>query len=182
MSRIGKKIRTLPAGVTATIQGATLSVKGPRGELAMAIHPRVTVALENNALTVSVADENSKRDRALWGTFSSLIENMIDGVTKGFEKKLEINGVGFKATLKGKTLVLEVGLSHPVEVEPLSGITFSVEKNIITVAGNDKHQVGEQAAIVRRVRKPEPYKGKGIKYVDEVIRRKAGKAATKAAA
>lgn len=182
MSRIGKKIRILPAGVTLEVKGSDLTVKGPKGTLVQKLHPRVTVVNSNGEVTVQVVNGENTRDRALWGTFSSLIENMIDGVTQGFKKQLEINGVGFKANLKGTTLNLEVGFTNPVEIKPLPGISFKVEKNIITVEGADKQVVGEMAAMIRRVRKPEPYKGKGIKYVDEVIQRKAGKTAAKAAA
>ena len=182
MSRIGKKIRTLPAGVTLDVKGTELTVKGPKGTLVQKLHPRVTVVNNNGEVTVQVVNGENKRDRALWGTFSSIIENMIEGVTAGFKKQLEINGVGFKAAMKGTTLSLDVGFTNPVEVKPLTGITFKVEKNVITVEGSDKQLVGEMAATIRRVRKPEPYKGKGIKYVDEVIHRKAGKTAAKAAA
>lgn len=182
MSRIGKKIRTLPAGVTLEVQGSDIVVKGPKGALKQKLHPRVTVVIKGSEVTVQVVNGENKRDRALWGTFSSIIENMIEGVTAGFKKQLEINGVGYKATLKGTSLSLDVGYSNPVEVKPLAGITFKVEKNVITVEGTDKQLVGEMAAIIRKVRKPEPYKGKGIKYIDEVIHRKAGKTAAKAAA
>jgi len=182
MSRIGKKVRELPAGVSAEVKGTELVVKGPKGELKQALHPHVTVVINGTSVTTQVANGENKRDRALWGTFSSIIENMIEGVTKGFKRQLEVNGVGFKASLKGADLKLEVGFSHPIEVKPLAGIKFSVEKNIVTVEGIDKQLVGEMAAIVRRVRKPEPYKGKGIKYVEETLRRKAGKTAAKAAA
>lgn len=182
MSRIGKKIRSLPVGVIAEVKGNQLVVKGPKGELRQTIHPRVTVVIEENSIRVGVADEGAMRDRALWGTFSSLINNMIVGVTTGFKKQLEMSGVGYKSQLKGGNLVLEVGFSHPVEVTPLPGIKFTVEKNIITVEGTDKAVVGEMAATIRRVKKPEPYKGKGIKYTTETIRRKAGKTAAKAAA
>lgn len=182
MSRIGKKIRVLPAGVTAEVKANELVVKGPKGTLTQALHPHVTIVVAGNEITTKVANETNGRDRALWGTFSSIIENMIEGVSTGFKRQLEINGVGYKAALKGANLSLEVGFSHPVEVKPLPGIKFAVEKNIITVEGSDKQAVGEMAATIRRVRKPEPYKGKGIKYVEEVIRRKAGKTATKAAA
>lgn len=182
MSRIGKKIRKLPAGVTLEVKGSELVVKGPKGTLIQKLHPRVSVVLKGDEVTVQVVNGENKRDRALWGTFSSIIENMIDGVANGFKKQLEISGVGFKATLKGTALSLDVGFTNPVEIKPLPGITFTVEKNIITVSGIDKQLVGEMAATVRRVRKPEPYKGKGIKYVDEVIHRKAGKTAAKAAA
>ncbi len=181
MSRIGKKIRILPAGVTAEVKANALVVKGPKGELRQDLHPHVTVVVNGSEVTTQVANETNKRDRALWGTFSSIIENMIEGVTHGFKRQLEINGVGFKAGLKGTNLTLDVGFSHPVEIKPLTGIKFAVEKNIITVEGTDKQLVGEMAATIRRVKKPEPYKGKGIKYVEEVLRRKAGKTATKAA-
>ncbi len=182
MSRIGKKIHTIPAGVTTTITENHVTVKGPKGELSLALHPHVSVVKNDQSLTIKVVSEENKRDRALWGTFSSLIENMLLGVTTPFKKQLEINGVGYKAALKGKNLSLEVGYTHPVEVVPPTGISFSVEKNTITVEGIDKHQVGEMAAQIRAVRKPEPYKGKGIKYSTETIRRKAGKTAAKAAA
>ena len=181
MSRIGKKIRTLPAGVTAEIKGLDLVIKGPKGELRLRIHPRITVAINGSELSVTVANEKIKKDRALWGTFSSIIGNMITGVSVGFKKELEINGVGFKAATKGANLLLEVGYSHPVEVAPIPGVKFSVDKNIITIEGFDKQVVGEMAAQVRAIKKPEPYKGKGIKYIDEVVRRKAGKTAAKAA-
>ena len=182
MSRIGKKIRTIPAGVTAEIKGSELVVKGPKGELRLAIHPRVTLVVANGEISVTVANENLKKDRALWGTFSSIIENMLDGVTKGFKKQLEINGVGYKAAMKGENLSLDVGYSNPVEVRAVKAIKFSVDKNLITIEGPDKQVVGEMAAQIRAVRKPEPYKGKGIKYSDETIRRKAGKTAAKTAA
>ncbi|MFA7654202.1 MAG: 50S ribosomal protein L6 [Candidatus Magasanikbacteria bacterium] len=182
MSRIGKKIRTIPAGVTAEIKSDELVVKGPKGELKLIIHPRVTLVIANGTIAVQVANENLKKDRALWGTFSSIIENMLDGVTKGFKRQLEINGVGYKATMKGVNLVLDVGLTNAVEVKPVKDIKFLVEKNLITVEGVDKQVVGEIAAQIRAVKKPEPYKGKGIKYLEEVIRRKAGKTAAKASA
>lgn len=181
MSRIGKKIRVVPAGVTFEVKANELTVKGPKGELKQTLHPHVSVIVNGSEVSVKVVNENNKKDRALWGTFSSIIENMIEGVTTGFKKQLEINGVGYKASLKGALLNLEVGFSHPVEVQPIPGIKFSVEKNIITIEGSDKQLVGEMAATIRRVKKPEPYKGKGIKYTDEVIRRKAGKTAAKAA-
>lgn len=182
MSRIGKKIRQLPSGVSAEVKGAELAIKGPKGELKQRLHPHVSVVINGSELTVQVANSQNKRDRALWGTFSSIIHNMIQGVTAGFQKKLEINGVGYKAALKGTDLSLEVGFTHPVLVKAPAGITFLVEKNVITITGSDKQLVGETAAGIRKIRKPEPYKGKGIKYADEVLRRKAGKAAAKAAA
>ena len=182
MSRIGKKIRKLPAGVTAELKANELVVKGPKGELKQVIHPRVTVVIKDGEITTQVINTENTRDRSLWGTFSSIIENMIEGVTNGFKKQLEINGVGYKAAVKGALLSLEVGFSHSVEVQPMPGVTFKVEKNIITVEGIDKQLVGEMAAMIRRVRKPEPYKGKGIKYLEETIVRKAGKTAAKTAA
>ena len=182
MSRVGKKNITIPAGVTAGVEKNQVFVKGPKGELRLTLHPRVTVAFEQNNIITSVANENNKQDRSLWGTFSSLMANMVEGVTQGFKKQLEISGVGYKANMKGANLMLEVGFSHPVEVKPVDGVKFSVEKNIITVEGADKQLVGEMAAAIRKVKKPEPYKGKGIKYSDEVVRRKAGKTAAKGAA
>lgn len=182
MSRIGKKIIAIPAGVTAGVEKNQVFVKGPKGELRLALHPRVTIAFDQNQISTTVANENNKQDRSLWGTFSSLVLNMVKGVTEGFTKKLEINGVGYKAAMKGANLMLEVGFSHPVEVKPVAGVKFSVDKNIITVEGADKQLVGEMSAQIRKVKKPEPYKGKGIKYSDEVVRRKAGKTAAKGAA
>jgi len=181
MSRVGKIIRKIPTGVTVEIKDGQLFVSGPKGRLSLNIHPRVVVAQNEGTLTVSVVDENNKKDRALWGTFGSLIDNLFDGVTKGFKKELEINGVGFKVNMKGADLSLEVGYSHPVVFKAPAGISFKVEKNIITVEGIDKQLVGETAAQIRKIRKPEPYKGKGIKYLDEIIRRKAGKTAAKTA-
>ncbi len=181
MSRIGKKIRPIPTGVTVEINKVNLKVKGPKGELTLKLHPRVIVTQKDNNLEFSVRNENDKNERALWGTFSSLVNNMIDGVTNGFKKELEINGVGFRASMKGQNLSLEIGFSHPVEVKPMPGTSLKVEKNVITVEGTDKQVVGEMAAIIRGLKKPEPYKGKGIKYMDEVVRRKAGKTAAKGA-
>ncbi len=181
MSRIGKKKITIPAGVTAGIEKNQVTVKGPKGELKLNLHPRVVVVCDKNEISTQVVNENNKQDRALWGTFSSLLINMVKGVTEGFKKELEINGVGYKAAMKGQNLALEVGFSHPVEVKPVPGIKFSVEKNLITIEGADKQLVGEMAAQIRSVKKPEPYKGKGIKYVTEVIQRKAGKTAAKGA-
>lgn len=182
MSRIGKKIITIPTGVTLDIKGNLMTVKGPKGELNLKLNPRVSVVLENNTAQVGVPNENNTNDRALWGTFGSLIRCMIKGVVEGYKKQLEINGVGYKAAMKGSDLVLEVGYSNSVAVKPPAGIKFSVEKNIITVEGIDKQAVGEMAATIRKVRKPEPYKGKGIKYIDEIIKRKEGKTAAKTAA
>jgi len=146
------------------------------------LHPRVTVVNQNGEVSVTVVNPENTKDNALWGTFSSILENMLEGVTVGFKKQLEINGVGYKAALKGADLVLEVGFSHPVTLVAPVGVKFEVEKNVITVSGADKQAVGEVAAQVRATKKVEPYKGKGIKYVGEVVRRKAGKTAAKGAA
>lgn len=175
MSRIGKQPITIPAGVTVTMADGRIEVKGPKGNLSLVLHPRVTVTNTDNQLTVTVKDPDLQSDRALWGLSRMLVANMITGVTAGYEKKLEINGVGFKAQVSGKNLVLNLGFSHPVEFPIPEGISMTVEKNVVTISGIDKQLVGETAAVIRRMKKPEPYKGKGIKYVDEVIRRKAGK-------
>src|SRR3989338_3898186 len=182
MSRVGKKPLAVPAGVDIKIEGGAVRVKGPKGELTLALHPHVTLTVADGQLKVTVADETDVKDRALWGLFRRLLENMVTGVTKGFEKKLEINGIGFKAAIAGAKLKLEVGYSHDVDFEVPKDVKVSVEKNIITVSGIDRQLVGETAAKIRAIKKPEPYKGKGIKYADEVIRRKAGKAAKTGAA
>jgi large subunit ribosomal protein L6 len=182
MSRVGKKIRVIPAGVQVEVKQNRLIVKGPKGELTQLIHPHVTISVNDGKIEVTVADPENKKDRALWGTFSSIIANLLEGVTKGFKKELEISGVGYKASMSGANLVLDVGYSHPVNFAPTSGVKLSVEKNVITVEGFDKQIVGEIAAQIRAIKKAEPYKGKGIKYIDEIVRRKAGKTATKAAA
>ena len=179
MSRIGKLPIELIEGTQAKIEDGFIVVKGPKGELKQKINSLVNVKIDNNQIIISVDNIKDKNKKALWGLFRSLINNMVIGVTQGFEKKLEINGVGYKASASGSVLTLNVGFSHPVEYNLLDGISASVEKNIITINGIDKQLVGEIAAQIRKVRKPEPYKGKGIKYVDEVIRRKAGKTAAK---
>lgn len=175
MSRIGKKPIQIPAGVTVHVAESVLSVKGPKGELAQAIHPRVSMVMEENKVMVSVKNPKLKQDKALWGLFARLAENMVQGVTEGFEKRLEINGVGYRAVAEGAKLDLSLGFSHPVKFALPQGITATVEKNIISIRGIDKQLVGETAARIRALKKPEPYKGKGIKYVGEIIRRKAGK-------
>ena len=175
MSRIGKKPVVIPAGVTIDLKDGVLKVKGPKGELTQAIHPKVTVEMKDSELTVSVMHPNEKSERALWGLFRSLIQNMVVGVTTGFTKVLEINGVGYKAAVSGKKLVLNLGYSHPIEMEVPAGLEAKVEKNVITITGSDRQAVGQFSAVIRSQREPEPYKGKGIKYSDETIRRKAGK-------
>lgn len=175
MSRVGKKPVTLPSGVTAEYKDNVLKVKGSKGELTLDVHPKVNLAIENNEITVSVAKPDHKQERALWGLFRALINNMVVGVTTGFTKVLEINGVGYKAALNGTKLVLNLGYSHPIEMEVPKGLEAKIEKNVITITGSDRQLVGQFAAVVREQRPPEPYKGKGIKYSDETIRRKAGK-------
>jgi large subunit ribosomal protein L6 len=145
------------------------------------IHPKVIIERKENELTVSVKNSGEKFQNSLWGLFGRLISNMIKGVTEGFSKQLEVNGVGYKAALKGKVLNLQLGYSHPIDYDIPNDIEIKVEKNLITILGADKQKVGQVAAEIRLLRKPEPYKGKGIKYIDEVIRRKVGKAASKGA-
>ncbi len=176
MSRVGRLPIEIPAGVDVSIQGSYVKVKGPKGALEHVFPASVKFHLDGNTLTVErVSDERTVR--AMHGTARALVNNMVVGVSQGFQKVLEINGVGYRAEMKGKNLVLHVGYSHPVEVAPPAGITFEVEARSrrIFVKGYDKQQVGQVAANIRKVRPPEPYKGKGIKYLDEVIRRKAGK-------
>ncbi|MFH0853612.1 MAG: 50S ribosomal protein L6 [bacterium] len=178
MSRIGKQPIPIPETVQVTLEDGRVGVKGPKGELNQNIPAMVKVVNEDQILKVSVANPDEKSNRAIWGLFQRLINNMVIGVVQGFEKKLEINGVGFQATVKGNNLVLNLGYSHPIDFPIPEGITISVEKNLLTVTGIEKQKVGEVAAQIRGLRKPEPYKGKGIKYLDEVIRRKAGKQAS----
>lgn len=179
MSRIGKLPITLPAGTTARMDGAHLIVKGPKGELKEKIHDLALLELSETTITVSVAHPTIKTERAIWGLFRSLINNMVVGVNQGYEKKLEVNGVGYRAAVAGDKLTLNVGYSHPVEFTLPKGISAAVAANVITLTGIDKYLLGETAAQIRKIRKPEPYKGKGIKYADEIIRRKAGKTAAK---
>lgn len=176
MSKIGKKPISIPESVQVSVTPEGVKVKGPKGELVFALHPRVSVTMSSpETAVVSVKNPEDRRQRALWGTFRALLQNAIQGVTAGFEKQLEIHGVGYKAQAASDKLVLNIGFSHPVELAIPAGLSVSVEKNIITISGANKHQVGQFAAVVRGMRKPEPYKGKGIKYTGEVIRRKAGK-------
>ncbi len=175
MSRVGKKPIVLPSGVKVDLKGLNLSVVGPKGTLSIEIHPKVSVTLSEKEVLVDVDNKSDKRQKALWGLFRSLIQNMVDGVAKGFEKKLEVIGVGFKVAMQGQKLIMSLGFSHPVEVEIPKELQVAVDKNTITVTGVDKQKVGQFAAEIRELKKPEPYKGKGIKYADEVILRKAGK-------
>lgn len=175
MSRIGKLPIPIPDGVTVTVHDRAVDVKGPKGALALTLHARVKAMAEDSKVQVTVTDPDNQTDRALWGLSRMLIANMITGVTAGYVKKLEINGVGYKAAVTGQKLTLNLGFSHAIEHAIPTGIAVAVEKNIVTVSGIDKQLVGETAAKIRAYKKPEPYKGKGIKYIDEVIRRKAGK-------
>lgn len=177
MSRIGKKLIAIPNGVTINATATEVSAKGPKGNLNLPLHPHITVKTEENNLKVEVKNPELQADRAIWGLYRALVANLVRGVNEGFEKKLEINGVGYRASISGKKLVLALGFSHPVELEIPEGLNVAVEKNLITISGIDKQLVGQFSAIVRSQKTPEPYKGKGIKYIDEVVRRKAGKAA-----
>jgi large subunit ribosomal protein L6 len=179
MSRIGKNPINLPAGVEVKIEDGEIAVKGPKGTLNQKLHKLVTVEVEGQSLLVKIKDETDKSQRALWGLFGSLITNMVKGVTEGFEKKLEINGVGMKYAVSGKKVILNVGFSHPVEFDIPEGINITVEGNVMTVSGIDKQVVGEVAAQIRKIKKVEPYKGKGIKYLGEQYIKKAGKTAGK---
>ena len=176
MSRIGKQPIIIPENVEVKINGDQVTVKGPKGELNQTVPIQIEISLKDKEVLVKPRG-NSKEASALWGLFRTLIFNMVKGVTDGFEKKLEIEGVGYKAAVQEKKLILNLGFSHPIEIEAPDGIEFSMEKNIIVVSGLDKQLVGQLAAKIRDQRKPEPYKGKGIHYVGEVIRRKAGKKA-----
>jgi large subunit ribosomal protein L6 len=177
MSRVGKKPIKIPAGVQIGVDGPHLKVKGPKGELQREIDSRVSVAVNDGLITVSRASDE-KFFRALHGLYRSLISNMVTGVTQGYEKKLEIVGVGFKAEMKNKRLTLQIGFSHPIIFVPPPEINIACESpTMIAVSGTDKELVGQIAAKIRGFRPPEPYKGKGIKYIDEVVRRKAGKTA-----
>jgi large subunit ribosomal protein L6 len=177
MSRIGRKPIELPAGVSVSIDPGRVMVNGPLGELRQEVPRRMKIEQSDGELTVTRPTDRGD-DRALHGLTRTLVANMIEGVTKGFERKLEIQGVGYRATLRGTTLELSVGFSHPVVIEPRAGITFEVPSATeILVKGIDKQQVGQVAAEIRRVRPPEPYKGKGIRYEGEYVRRKVGKRA-----
>jgi large subunit ribosomal protein L6 len=177
VSRIGLMPVPLPKGVTVNIEGSTVQVKGPKGELVRTLNSEMQIKLEDNRLLVE-RPTDQRRHRALHGLTRALLNNMVLGVSQGFTRRLEIEGVGYRAEIQGKNLVLNVGFSHPVVVEPPPGISFEVEKGtrVFSVLGADKEMVGEMAARIRRIRPPEPYKGKGIRYQGEHVRRKAGKA------
>ncbi len=176
MSRIGKKPIAVPAGVEVKLDGNTVTVKGPKGTLTQVVHPNMTVKVEGEEVLVTRPNDE-KQNRALHGLTRSLIANMVTGVTEGFKKELEVNGVGYRVAKQGKTLVMNLGFSHQVKMDEIDGITIDVPgPNQIVISGPDKQKVGQFAAEVREKRPPEPYKGKGIKYADEHIRRKEGKA------
>ena len=177
MSRIGKKPITIPAGVDVKLNGSEVTVKGPKGELKNTFNPAMNIAIEGNEIIVTRPNDN-KENRSLHGLTRTLIANMVEGVTNGYSKELEVNGVGYRVQKQGKNLVMNLGFSHQVIMEEIAGITIEVPSpNKIIISGADKQKVGQFAAEVREKRPPEPYKGKGIKYVDEYIRRKEGKAA-----
>jgi len=176
MSRIGRLPITVPSGVDVTIDGRNVTVKGPKGTLSRSLHPDITVSREDGTLVVTRPTEQ-KTHKQLHGLTRTLVNNMVVGVTDGYRKGLEITGVGYRAALNGKKLTLNLGYSHPIEIDPPEGITFEVENPTrLAVVGIDKELVGQIAAKVRSTRKPEPYKGKGVRYAGEYIRRKAGKA------
>ena len=178
MSRIGKKAVQVPNGITATVDGQKVSMKGPKGTLTMRRHAAIGIKQEGNEL-VFTRESEDKPVKAAHGLMRALTANLIAGVTAGFERKLEINGVGYRAEVKGNTVVLTLGYSHPIEFKLPEGIAAKVDKNLLILSGIDKQMLGAAAAKIRSFRPPEPYKGKGVKYVEETILRKAGKAAGK---
>jgi large subunit ribosomal protein L6 len=177
MSKIGKLPISIPSGVTVVIEGKTVTVTGTKGTLSQSIPSGVSVVSEAETVTVSIQDQLDRKIRALHGLTRANIANMVHGVLEGFTKQLELVGVGYRAQMQGTDLVLSLGFAHPVKMQPLAGVSITVAGNTITLSGIDKVSVGEMAAKIRAVRPPEPYKGKGIKYKGEHIRRKAGKAA-----
>ena len=175
MSRIGKKAVAIPSGVTVTLDGQTVAVKGPKGELSWTVPEEIEVKQEGSELTLTPRND-SQRARGMWGLSRTLIANMVEGVSKGYEQTLELVGVGYRAAIEGKVLQLQLGFSHDVNIDPPEGVTFSSAKQTeIKISGIDKQLVGETAAKIRRIRPPEPYKGKGVRYSGEKVRRKEGK-------
>ena len=175
MSRIGKKAVAVPSGVTVTIEGQTVTVKGPKGQLAWTVAEEIEVKQEGAELLLTKRVDNT-RAQAMWGLSRTLVANMVEGVTSGFEKTLELVGVGYRAAMKGNALSMQLGFSHEVDVPPPAGVTFAVPKQTeIKISGIDKQAVGEIASKIRRLRPPEPYKGKGVRYAGEQVRRKEGK-------
>lgn len=174
MSRIGKKSITLPANTTLVVDDSSFAVKGPLGELSRALHPMIEVKVEESEVSV-VPKKLTLESKALWGTYASHVKNMVAGVNAPFSKKLILEGIGYKSEVKGDKIVFALGFSHPVEVMIPKTLKVTAEKNVITISGSDKEEVGAFAAKLRDLKKPEPYKGKGMRYEDEVIRRKQGK-------
>lgn len=179
MSRLGKLAIKIPNGTDVKIEGRTVTVKGPKGELKTSFLKEAKVEVVDGEIIVKVSNPENKKEKSLWGLYRALINNMVVGVNDGFEKKLEIKGVGYKMAVTGNKINFNLGFSHPIEFPLPQGISAVAEGNTLTISGIDKQLVGEIAAQIRKLRVPEPYKGKGIKYSDEVIRRKAGKAAAK---
>lgn len=177
MSRIGKQTVIVPAGTEVKLSGTTLSVKGPKGSLTRDFNGPITININGNEITFTPNKEGDRSVNSLWGTYASHVKNMVIGVNEGYTKKLILEGVGFKSEVAGKDLNLALGFSHPVKVKIPEGLTVTAEKNNITVVGIDKELVGSFTASLRAMKKPEPYKGKGFRYSDEVIRRKQGKKA-----
>jgi len=175
MSRIGKKPIAIPSGVTITLQGQTVTVKGPKGQLSWTVADEVEVTQDGSQLNLATR-EDTQRARGMWGLSRTLVSNMVEGVTKGYEETLELVGVGYRAAMKGQSLSMQLGFSHDVDIKPPAGITFATPKQTeIKISGIDKQAVGEIAAQIRRIRPPEPYKGKGVRYSGEKVRRKEGK-------
>ena len=175
MSRIGKKAVAIPSGVTVTIDGQTVTVKGPKGQLAWTVAEEIEVKQEGGEIQLSKRDDTT-RAQAMWGLSRTLVNNMVVGVTQGYEQTLELVGVGYRAAMKGQALSMQLGFSHDVDIKPPEGISFVVPKQTeVKIAGIDKQLVGEIAARIRRIRPPEPYKGKGVRYAGEKVRRKEGK-------
>jgi large subunit ribosomal protein L6 len=175
MSRIGKKTVPIPAGVTVTLDGQTVSVKGPKGELSWTVVDEIEVARGDDGLAFKPRSD-TQRARSMWGLSRTLVANMVQGVTEGYQEKLELVGVGYRAALKGQSLSVQLGFSHDIDIPPPAGITFAVPRQTeIHISGIDKQLVGETAARIRKIRPPEPYKGKGVRYAGEKVRRKEGK-------
>ena len=175
MSRIGKRTIEVPKGVTVTLDGQTVSVKGPKGERSWTVADEIEVTQGEDGLNLALR-EDTQRARAMWGLSRTLVDNMVVGVTTGFEKSLDLVGVGYRAAMKGNALSLQLGFSHDVDIQPPAGVTFAVPKQTeIKISGADKQAVGQIAAVIRKLRPPEPYKGKGVRYTGEKVRRKEGK-------
>ena len=175
MSRIGKRTIEVPKGVSVTLDGQTVSVKGPKGERSWTVADEIEVTQADDCLHLAIREDN-QRSRAMWGLSRTLVDNMVVGVTTGFEKSLDLVGVGYRAAMKGDALSLQLGFSHEVDIQPPAGVTFAVPKQTeIKISGADKQAVGQIAAVIRKLRPPEPYKGKGVRYTGEKVRRKEGK-------